>query len=405
MGKTSTVKKNPVMIEVNADLNAKLLGFDSAKRITRAHRRIMKSFCSPLLLGPPECEKMLELSAHMFTESEADAAQHLLPLLPLTAGQIARRCGRSVEEIMPILDNLAENKRVIYYFGKPRKYTFIPLVPGLFEMVIVSPDLSKNTLWHKRFAELFEELWDTKFILDYMGAAPPQVRYLPSQGSLSSLQTAWPSDMLEELLEPYDVFGITHCQCRTTMNLVGKGCGKPTENCTAMGPNAQEFIDRGYMRKADKKEIIEAKKIAEENGCITWMMNRENKKEGNISCSCCGCCCHAMRTITQFSTPGYISTPHFMPRMDHNACTQCGKCTIVCPMGAWKKSGKAVIFESARCIGCGLCVKSCKEKALELKVVPKAKKPERDSNTLLLSTLPAYVTTTFRVWLRRTAGI
>lgn len=397
-------KKKFEKIRVNVDLNAKMLGYDSARTPTRAHHRVMKNFCSPLLFGPPESEKMLELIMHMYTASEADLVQHILPLTSLTAKQIARRSGGTMDEVMPILNNLAENKRVIYYHSDPRKYTLLPLVPGLFELVIVSYDMSKNTVWHQKFAQLFEEIWDSEYITEYLKYAQPQVRYMPAQGTIPSVQSAWPSDMLEELLEPYDVFGITHCQCRTMMHLSGKeGCDKPTENCTAAGPQAQDFIERGFMRKADKKEIIEAKLIAEDNGCVTWMLNRENKKEGNISCSCCGCCCHAMRTITQFSSPGYISVPHFRPEMNKEACNDCGRCGIICPMGAWRKEDGVMKYESHRCVGCGLCVRTCSNKALVLKTTKDARKPAWDNNSLMMGTLPAYVATAFRVWLKRIA--
>ncbi len=406
MEQAETGKKKTYKIQLDVDVNAVLSGFDSAKSPARAHRKLMKNFSSVLLIGPPASDDLLEMMAHLFTDDEADIAQHLLPLLPLTAQQLSRRCGRPLGDVEAILENLAGNKRVIASFGKPQRYTILPLVPGLFEMIIVSPDLARNNRWHKRFAELFEKVFDSAYIKDYIGKAPALIRYLPNQGSLSSLQAAWPTDMLEELLDPYDVFGITHCQCRVVTQLAERGCGKPTDNCVAIGPLAQPLIDKGYYRKADKQEVIEAKRIAERDGCITWMMNVQNSKEGNISCSCCGCCCHALRSITQFSSPGLISAPHFRPDRDDDACIHCGKCSLVCPMGAWKKvGGGAVYYEPQRCIGCGLCVTSCEQNALALKPAAAAKRPEKNPNILSLKALPAFAAIAFKAWLRRTAGI
>ena len=38
------------------------------------------------------------------------------------------------------------------------------------------------------------------------------------------------SQVPEEILDHYDDFGVTHCQCRQSMDLTGRGCGKPA--CT-----------------------------------------------------------------------------------------------------------------------------------------------------------------------------
>ena len=391
-------------ITINADISARLQGFDSAKRATRAHHRLMKHYSSVLLFGPPPGEALLELMVHMFTENEADVAQHLAPLLPLTAKQAARRCGRSAGETADLLDNLAQNKRVILWLGDPRRYTILPLVPGTFEMAIITPDLARTNAWHKRFSELFEQVWDSEYIRGYIGRAPAPVRYIPSQGNASRLQTAWPAERIEELLEPYDVFGIAHCQCRVVTDLAGRGCGKPTENCVAIGPLAEPLIARGFMRPADRREVIEAKRLAEENGCVTWMMNGRSSREGNYSCSCCGCCCHALRTITQFSAPGLFAPPRFAPRLDVSLCNQCGQCVRACPMHAWTPAPGAPHHDPRRCIGCGLCVTACKLNALDLNVAPQAREPEQNFGTLLLKMFPSYAAITFKAWLRRAAG-
>ena len=394
-------KKFKVTLEV--DVAAKLKGFDTAKSPTRAHRKCMKNYCSVLILGPRQGDDMLELMTHMFTGDEADAAQHLPPLRPRTARQVARRCGRPEQDVARHLDNLADNKQVILAYGEPRKYTILPVVPGTFEMALLTPDLSRTNHWHKKFAELFEKVWDTGFLLDYP-SNPPIVRYLPVHKATSTLHAAWPSDKLEEILEPYDLFAVGHCQCRLAMRLVGKGCDRPLENCVSIGPLSRGVIDRGLMRSASKQEILDIKRNAEEHGCVTWMMNEHGDHRGNISCSCCGCCCHGLRTINQFSAPGLISAPHFVPLRDEQACNHCGKCALICPMGAWNKIGAAMYFEPARCIGCGLCATNCPENAITLEPVPDATQPENSFDSLFKKGLPSFLANTFKLWVRRTIG-
>ena len=400
----SGVKKK-YKIRLDVDVNAILTGFGSAKAPTAAHHHLAKNYSSVLFLGPPRNDTLLELMTHIFTEEEADAAQHLPAFRPRTAAQVARLRGRPPGEIAAVLDNLADNKHVIVAWGEPRKYTILPIVPGTFEMALVTTDLSNRNQWHKKFAELFEKVWDSGYISDYGGSGPPLVRYLPVPGAGEALNTAWPSDKLDLVLDPYDTFAVGHCQCRVAMALVGKGCGKPTDTCLTMGPAAEFMMERGLMRRVDRAEALAIKRNAEESGCVTWMMNGAHDRRGNVSCSCCGCCCHALRTINQFSAPSLFSRPRFKPHRDQAACNTCGQCAAACPMGAWKKTGDSMSYDENRCIGCGLCAVSCRPGAIEMRPAPGALRPEKDYGGLLLKNIPSFTAGVFKLWLKRTTGI
>lgn len=265
----------------------------------------------------------------------------------------------------------------------------------------MTTDLSSRNAWHKKFAQLFERIYDTGFMAEYKNSSWPLVRYIPAGRASSTLRTAWPSDRLEEILDHYDDFGVTHCQCRMTMNLVDNGCGRPMENCTSFGPMVKPMVERGLLRRVDAKEIIAIKRDAEEHGCVTWLMNAAGDPRGDGSCSCCGCCCHALRAVNEFNAPGLISRPHFMPKKIEGKCTLCKKCVRVCPMNAWGDHDTCVRFSPARCIGCGLCVVSCKAGALELSPVKDARPPESSYAWLLLKMAPGYVTNAARVFAQR----
>jgi Pyruvate/2-oxoacid:ferredoxin oxidoreductase delta subunit len=165
---------------------------------------------------------------------------------------------------------------------------------------------------------------------------------------------------------------------------------------------ARPVIARGLMRRSDRKEVLEVKRQAEEHGQITWMCNTHDDWRGNISCSCCGCCCHALRYLSQFNAPGFISRPHFLPRREISRCNDCKRCVRVCPMGAWTDGGgTSPRFESMRCVGCGLCVAKCKQHALDLQPVQERRPVENGWASLVLRTLPSYLSTGTRVWARR----
>lgn len=389
-------------ILLNLSLDSAPSGFKSARSPAPSHFRIMKHFSSPLLLGPAPSEKLLALVLHLFSEEEAELAQHLEPLRPRTAERIAELSGRSRTETERMMNFLSLQKRVILSYGNPRKYTLLPVIPGTFEMALMTPDLGSRNEWHRQFAALFEEIWDEGYIADYTKRVIPGIRYLPLPGTIVPSSLAWPTEQLEAILDRYSDFAVGNCQCRLAMELVGKGCGRPLENCVVMGPNAGKFIDRGLMRHSDAQEILALKRQAEETGCVTWINNDVGGvPRGNSSCSCCGCCCHAMRSITQFNAPGLISPPRFIPEPVVSLCVSCGKCVRICPMGALSLNGRKVSLDRARCIGCGLCVRSCSFKAFALKENPLPAKHTASLAGVFFDLVPGYLYNAFRVWMKR----
>ena len=144
---------------------------------------------------------------------------------------------------------------------------------------------------------------------------------------------ALPSDKLEVVLDQFDTFAVGQCQCRITAEITGHGCGGPKGNCAVMGRWAQRAIEAGCVRQVSKQEMLDIKREAESHGMVNWMMNVAATKS-QCFCSCCGCCCHAMRAINEFNAPSMMAPPHFIPRVDAARCTYCGKCARACPMGA-----------------------------------------------------------------------
>ena len=61
-----------------------------------------------------------------------------------------------------------------------------------------------------------------------------------------------------------------------------------------------------------------------------------------------------------------ISKPHYVPTPTEENCTLCEECVTKCPMDAWSIVGERLIFNKAKCIGCGLCVPTCPENAIQL---------------------------------------
>jgi Pyruvate/2-oxoacid:ferredoxin oxidoreductase delta subunit len=370
-----------------------------------AYQDVARALASPMRLGPPICDELIAFVQHVFSEEEAGVARHLGLYSGRSAASVARAEHRPLDQVQPILDRLCDEKKVIVSSGPKddRRYRMPPIVPGIFEMALFSETPESMTDWHRRFAELFESLYETGYSLDYQKRTTPVVRYLPVGKTIDAHPMALPSDKLEVVLDQFDVFGVGQCQCRMTMQSLGEGCGKPLGNCMVMGSWAERGIEEGLMRQVSKKEALEIKREAESHGMVNWMMNVQSAK-GQCSCSCCGCCCHALRMINEFNAPGSIAPPHFLPLLDSAKCIYCGRCVKSCPMGAIvvDMENKTYRHLRERCIGCGLCVLACdKQKALAMEPVPDYRLPYRSWFSLIAHAMPGALMTSWEVWRRR----
>jgi Pyruvate/2-oxoacid:ferredoxin oxidoreductase delta subunit len=365
---------------------------------------VAKIYSNPLLMGPPICDELIALVEHMYTEEEASLVRHLKALPGKTVAAVAAAAHRPVEEVRPILERLAHEKFVLFSSstGNKKRYYLMPLMPGAFEMTLIRTSLDTLTDWHRRFAQLIEALYETGYFVDYAEHPVSGVRYLPVGETIEAHPMALPSDRLEEILDRYKVFAVGLCQCRMTEEIVGRGCGRPLENCVGFGDAAELLIRNGRMRRVEKRDALEIKAGAEAAGLATWMTEVElGKSSGGASCSCCGCCCHALRTISEFNVPGMIAPPHFMPKLDLTKCTYCGRCAKVCPMGATvvDVKGKSYQHLTERCIGCGLCAVACdRQHAIQMEPTLKYREPPRSLIPALLRIAPNYLRNAWSVW-------
>lgn len=365
-----------------------MVEFGGRPGLAQVYLDVARIFSNPTLFGPPLCDELVALVEHMFTEEEANIVRNMKPLRPHTAAGLAKAAGVSKEEASRLLGHMANDKHVLFSLGKGAlaRYTIPPIIPGIFEDIMLSLEEEKATPWHRRFAELFQELFSTGFITDYIKRPINPVRYLPIGEVIEDLPMAYPSDRLETVLDRYSDFAIGHCQCRLSKKLLDEDCGRMIDTCTFIGSIAPLVAKSGRAKMASKQDVLDVKRAAEKEGLVTWGMN-SGSAMGTICCSCCGCCCASLRTISEFSQPGFIAPPHFMPETDLSKCQNSGDCVLACPMGALVPMGEGpagwIEHKPERCIGCGLCVAACCNGAKSLRDLPDYRKPP--------ATVPGYV--------------
>ncbi len=375
--------------------------------VPKAFRDTAKLYSSTRLAGPPICDEFMDLIMHMFSEEEADIVRHFKPMGRLTAAKAARASNRPAEEVREILDRLSRERFILLAMGEgtDRKYAVMPILPGTFEAVMMTTSMDNLSDWQRRFAELFERLVETGYLTDYLKYDLPAVRYLPSYQSLGPQQSALPSDRLEEIMDRYKTFGVTNCQCRMTEILAGRGCGRPLENCVIFGEGVVNVLAAaGKAREIEKQEAVEIKRQAEAAGLVSWVFHEDSGKYGSSSCSCCGCCCHMMQTVTQYNMPAMIAPPRYLPVFDLTACDHCTRCALRCPMGAITVDTRAKthVHDVKRCVGCGQCVVACdKARAITMEPVKDYKKPPGSYVALGAKLTPNLLRSSLNAWLAR----
>ena len=153
-----------------------------------------------------------------------------------------------------------------------------------------------------------------------------------------------------------------------------RDCEAPKDICMTFNNTAASLIRHGYARDVGVKEGLDLLQVAYENNLVQFGENVREKV--NFICNCCGCCCEAMIAARRFAVLNPIHTTNFIPEVDGERCTGCGKCVSACPVEAMMfvsfndaekpKRKKAKIDENL-CLGCGVCVRNCEFDSIHLK--------------------------------------
>jgi Pyruvate/2-oxoacid:ferredoxin oxidoreductase delta subunit len=325
---------------------------------TEAHWRLARRYGHKPLSFPVN-EQLARMFSAVFSEQQAD----LLAAFPAggaTAAQIARRAHLTEELARSLLTELDTEGSILAYVsgGQPR-YLLLPIIPGLFESFM------RNGIDDERrrvFAEAFEQYLDPNY---YPRITPDGIaKIIPVERHIVALPGVLPTDKVTEVIEAHDRFALTICCCRHSRELTGEGCGLPKDVCMAFGGLADWAVARNIARRAEKAEMLEAARRAEEAGLVHLA---DNTARTHFLCSCCACCCAGLRALTELNRPAIIANSHFVAQVDFAKCSHCGKCVRRCPSGALGRFHKKLVFAEHRCIGCGVCISACrKERALAL---------------------------------------
>ena len=261
---------------------------------------------------------------------------------PLTAEEVAARCGKTVEETSRILWELAKEGGSFYENKNGVDTYWLDVwVPGHFELVVNHYDKSKVENF-KQIAQAFDD-YGRKKAIPGAGVFPNgtgPMRVIPIESSIQGETRRASFEEISTYLNKNTIFSVSDCSCRTSREALGQGCGHLKEDmCIQLGFAAEYYIKTGRGRQITREEAFEIIKRAEENGLMHQIPNLDGSGTTHAICNCCGCSCYATRIAGMFNNNDMVRS-NYTSKVDKDKCVACGRCVEVCPVNALKLGQK-----------------------------------------------------------------
>lgn len=326
--------------------------------------------------GTPPSETLYKILSILFNEKEAELVSQL-PIKPFTIKTASRIWKLDAANTEKLLDELAGRAILLdSEHNGIKKYVLPPPMAGFFEFSMMR---TRHDLDQKLLSELFYQYLNIEedFIKDlFLGSETRLGRIFVQEEVLSkdNLVSILDYEKASHVIETASSIGISMCYCRHKMEHLGKACDAPMDICMSFNNVAKSLIRYNYARRVEASECMELLHKAYEYNLVQCGENVRNKV--SFICNCCGCCCEAMVAAKKFGMLHPVQTTSYIPKIDEEKCTGCGKCVKACPIEAieWvsnnketdDKSGKKVKLNKEICLGCGVCVRACPNNSIVL---------------------------------------
>jgi ferredoxin len=326
--------------------------------------------------GSPPSETLYKILSILFNEKEAELVSQL-PVKPFTIKTASRIWKLNIVNTQKVLDELVGRAILLDSEHKGiKKYVLPPPMAGFFEfsMMRIRHDLDQKLL-----SELFYQYLNIEedFVKDlFLGSETLLGRTFVQEEVLSkdNLVSILDYEKASHIIKTAPYIGISMCYCRHKREHLGKACDAPMDICMTFNNVAKSLIRHNYARKVEASECMELLGKAYEYNLVQCGENVKNSV--SFICNCCGCCCEFLVTAKKFGILHPVQTTSFIPKINKDNCTGCGKCVKVCPIDAieWvsndngsnSKSGRKVRINEEICLGCGICVRACSYKSITL---------------------------------------
>lgn len=344
------------------------------------HHLHAKSSLVPLIdrlnqfpIGLVDNEKLREILSLLFEEKEAYVASRF-PVAETTLPELSQRTGMSPEELLPVLDVMADKGLIVDMpFEGTTYYLLLPGLIGFFEFTFMK---RRADLPMAKLARLMEEyLGERSQATEFFGGRTPLIRSLAYEEHVPVTSEITTYERAREIIKEAGYGAVQLCYCRHKKEHVGETCkkGAPTEGmCISLGAGARFLTRRGF---AMEKSVDELLAVLDQARALRLTHITDNiRQKPSFICNCCSCCCEIMHGV-QAGFHNGVGKTGFTAVIDPKLCEYCGECFKACnvkaigaPKGvrfATKEERYAAVREEV-CLGCGACVSVCEKGALTM---------------------------------------
>lgn len=350
---------------------------DQADSALIANREILKStdkiyrdlqqHLNTMPLGFPKTTSGVEirLIQEMFSTEEAKVALYLNYKFATvnTIYNRAKNAGYSKSQLKNMLEKMVCNGAILMRdTDEELSYSLLPFLVGMYEMQLAHFTPSFYIDSQKYITE--------KFGVEYLTTEEQQFRVIPIEKSLKIEHNVASYDEVREIIDKSkEKIALKNCVCKVGKDLIGRPC-KVTERrqiCMEFRDYYNVTIHGKMGIKISKNEAQRITDQNEKDGLVILTSTTQNPQ---FLCGCCSCCCGPLNMINLVPKPIDFIRSNFYATLNSNSCAGCQTCSERCQMNAIifdAKTKKAVSIDETRCIGCGLCVTTCKTGSLKLK--------------------------------------
>lgn len=322
--------------------------------------------------GAPPSETLYKILKVILTEQDAGLLA-LAPIKPFSASKISGLWKMPKNQAQDILNNFADRGLILDLENKGKQiFALPPPMAGFIEFMLMR---IRKDFDQKILAELYYQ---------YLNVEEDFMRQLFAQGETQlgrvyvNESTLSPENALHildyerttEIIKTAKYIGVGLCYCRHKMQHVGKACSAEQDICMTFNKAAYSLTKHGHARLIEAAECLD---LLEKAYAQNLVQMGENVREGvTFICNCCGCCCEAMQAAKHLGILNPVMTTNFLPQINDQTCTGCGKCLKVCPIEAIslisKDSSPRKIAQvnTDICLGCGVCIRNCHVKSIGL---------------------------------------
>jgi ferredoxin len=326
--------------------------------------------------GATPSELLVQILKVLFNEKEA-ALVAQLPIKPFTVNKAARIWKLDETRAKKILDELSGRALLVDVDQNGESsYVLPPPMAGFFEFSLMR---IRNDLDQKALSELFYQYIteEDDFIRALFTDGETQLgRTFVHEPALSDENALHVLDYERagEVIKSASHRAIGLCYCRHKTQHMNKACDAPLDICMTFNGSAESLSKYGHARLVDVEEGMDLLQQAYDHNLVQFGENV--RRDVNFICNCCGCCCEAMIAARRFAILNPVHTTNFLPEIDEQACTGCGKCVEICPVEALSlvsandpshPKRKIARLNENYCLGCAVCVRNCSKDAILLK--------------------------------------